>query len=205
MIPALLNTAKRRLDDSGIEPHKPGTAMNPYTIPTLKMADGSYVMDSKMIAEQLEKLYPEPSGFIDDPVRVRVEDALNRAFGSLRAELVPRMPNECLTEPTASFHRNARRYTFGMTLEELQAKAGGEKAWENAQAPLQEMAEILKENAEGPYCLGKTPSYADFYIAGVLEWCKLLGGDCLQRMYAVDPAFEALYEACRPWMVRNDH
>nr|POE56855.1 hypothetical protein CFP56_70107 [Quercus suber] len=190
---------------SGIEPHKPGTALSPYTIPVVRFPDGRYIMESRQIADEIEKLYPEPSAHIDDPVHARVQSAWRGVMMILQAVLVPRMPRECLSGPTIQFHRSSRSITYGMGLEEYEAQSGGEPCWQAAAPRLKALADILNENQEGPFCLGKTPSYPDFLVAGFLEWCRVLGGDCLQRVYNVDPAFEQLFTACAPWLARNDH
>nr|POE47889.1 hypothetical protein CFP56_01217 [Quercus suber] len=162
-------------------------------------------MESRQIANEIEKLYPEPSAHIDDPVHVRVQRTWQKVIMVLQAVLVPRMPRECLSGSTIQFHRNARAKTYGTSLEEYEARAGGDPCWQAAAPHLKAFAQILNENTDGPFCLGKTPSYPDFLIVGFLEWCRVLGGDCLQRVYSVDPAFENLFKACAPWLERNDH
>lgn len=191
--------------NSGIPAHPPKTQMVDFTVPAVRMPDQSYVMESKSIAQALEPLFPEPPAHLDSPVLKEVEAAWKSAVGALVPVLVPRMPRECLSGTSIEYHRQARKKSFGMSLEELEAKKGGEQAWEKATPRLQHLAGILKADASGPFCLGKTPSYADFLIVGFLEWCVCLRGECFERVVAVDSAFQDVYTACKPWLERNDH
>ena len=189
---------------SGIAPHKPGTEMVEYTIPTVRLPDGTYRMESTKIARALEELYPSPSAHLDSDVLKEVMETMHpNVIRPLAPALVPRMPRECLSGTSIAYHREARKKTFGMTLEELEATRGGEGAWEKAQPGLEKIAEILNRDPSGPFCMGSTPSYADFIIVGFLEWCRCLQGDVLQRVYNIDPAFEKVYTGCQPFLERN--
>lgn len=181
--------------------------MAPYTYPSIRMEDGTSIQESWAIARALEPLYPTPSAHLDDPVAKRVEQEWRNAIGPLRPVLVPRMPNTCLCGTTIEFHRNARKKTFGMPLEEFESKHGGEEAWEKGMPGLRNLAAILKEDPKGPFCLGDTPSYADFWIVGFLEWarCVSIDNDIFNRIMGVDKAFGDVYEACSPWLKRNDY
>ena len=109
-----------------------------------------------------------------------------------------------LSSPSIAFHDEARK-PFGMPLEEYEAKNGGEAAWEKAMPGLQRFATILKENPSGPFCLGNTPSYADFIIVAFLEWCRVLQAGIFERIVGIDAAFQDVYDACGPWLERNNH
>ena len=162
-------------------------------------------MESKAIALALETLFPKPSAHLDSPLLAQVEEAWWMVMRGIFPVLVPRMPRECLSGPSIEYHREARKKSFGMSLEELEAKRGGEKAWENTMPGFQKLAEILKVDPSGPFCLGETPSYADFLIVGFLEWCKCLKGDNFERVVGIDNTFQEIYKACEPWLKRNDH
>lgn len=164
-------------------------------------------MDSKKIALALEEAYPPPdypSAHLEVPVLARVEQARLATMKYLQAILVPRMPREVLTGTDIQFHRNARLKTYGMPLEEYEAKFGGEQAWEKAAPGLQQLVDVLKEDPSGPFCLGSTPSYADFIIAAMLEFARCVGGGNLERFFEFDKVFESLFVACGPWLKRND-
>lgn len=176
-----------------------------YTIPTVQLSDGSYVMESKAIALAIEERYPHPSAHLDSPVLTEVEEARMAVLRPLFPVLIPRMPRECLSGPTIAYHIEARKKTYGMTLEELEARYGGEPAWEKAMPALRSLAEVLKRDPSGPFCLGSAPSYADFLIVGILEWCKCLQGGIFERIVGIDHAYQVLYDACTQWLERNDH
>lgn len=162
-------------------------------------------MESKAISRAIEAQFPDPSLHLDSPVLEEVEKLRTEFIWPLAGVLMPRMPRNCLSGPTIEFHKEARKATFGMTLEELEAEKGGEDAWENAMPALQRLAGILNDDPSGPFCLGKTPSYADFHIVGFLEWCRCLGDGIFDRVIAVDQAYKDVFDACQPWLERNDH
>ena len=188
-----------------LQPDRPGSEVADYTIPAVGLPDGSYVMESKCIALALEPFFPEPCAYLDSPVLKQVEAARAATFTALIPVLVPRMPVECWAGPTIAFGIEARTKTFGMPLHELEARFGGEPAWQKAMSGLQRLADILNYDLSGPFCLGATPSYADFLIVAFLEWCRCAGGGCFERIVGFDKAFLELYIACDPWLRRNDY
>lgn len=161
-------------------------------------------MESTAIAHAIESAFPEPSVHLEAPILQDVMSTLRFAvMRPLAPLLVPRMPRECLSGTSIAFHIEARRKTFGMSLEELEAKHGGD-AWENALPGLHKLAEILKQDPSGPFCLGNTPSYADFVIVGFMKWCKCLGDEIFQKLLCVDLVFGCLYESTSVWMQKNN-
>lgn len=188
---------------SGIPPHKPGNEIADYTIPAIRLPDGSYIMESTAIAEAIEAMYPEPEVHLDAPVLQDVMVTLWSCVEPLIPMLVPRMPRECLSGTSISFHIEARKVTFGMSLDELEARHGG-GAWEKALPGLSRLATILKQDPTGPFCLGKTPSYADFVIVGFLEWAKCLGGGIFEDLLQLDLVYERLYASCKLWLQKNN-
>jgi hypothetical protein len=114
------------------------------------------------------------------------------------------MPRECLSGSSITCHIEARKLTYGMGLEELGTKYGGEPAWENALPPLRALATLLKSDAAGPFYLGKTPSYTDSLIVGFLEWCRCVKGGNFERLVRIDQASKDVYDVCEPWLKRND-
>ena len=161
-------------------------------------------MESKRIALALEPLFPERSAHLDSAVLTSVEEAWLPVMKAFFPIMFPKMPRECLSGPSIEYYLEARKKTFGITLDDLEAKYGGERAWQKAEPRLKKVAEISKEDPSGPYCLGETPSYADFLIVGILEWCKNVEGGVFQRIFGIDKAFLELHDACKPWLERND-
>lgn len=179
--------------------------MVPYTIPVVRLPDETYVMESSKISREINALYPEPTVDLDSPLQVEVQRALNKAMARLAPVLVPRMPRETLSGVSIQYHREARRKTFGMSLEELEDRFGGNAAWQRADPYLRQLAEILKANPDGPFCQGASPTYSDFLIVAFLQWCVCLRGPIFDRLVDIDPAFSTVYMACKPWLARNDH
>ncbi|OAQ59578.2 glutathione s-transferase protein [Pochonia chlamydosporia 170] len=131
------------LSSFGIPPHEPGTQLANYTVPAVRLPNGTYIMESLLIAQAIEAMYPEPKAHLDAPILAEVMDTLRWTLRHLVPVLVPRMPRECLSGPSITYHIEARKKTFGMTLEELEEKMGGEAAWKRAMPGLAKLAGIL--------------------------------------------------------------
>lgn len=48
-------------------------------------------------------------------------------------------------------------------------------------------------------------SYADFVIVGYLQMAKRIDEELFARIGAAGPSLRRLYEACAPWLERDDH
>lgn len=197
-----------------------------HTIPTIKLGE-EYITDSKKIATALESRYPEPSLHLDASELKEVEDALMPAFHPLIPNFIPRVPRNILNPSSAEYFNKTRTERFGMPLDELEKKQGGPQAYEAAKEPWGKMLEIVKRNSDGPFVLGKeglstllhintkarcvinanaaAVSYADFVIVSAIEFGKRTGEDNFKAIMNFDPAFKELYEACKPWLARDDH
>ena len=162
-------------------------------------------MESKTIALALDKEYPHPLAYLDSPVLKQVQEARTATLAPLFPMLVPRMPQYCLSGPNIEYTIEARKRTLGMTLEEYEAKDGGEPAWEEAMPGLRQLAAILRKDPSGAFCLGSTPCDADFFIVAWPEWCRCLQRGIFERIVGIDAAFQDRYDACRLWLERNDY
>ena len=80
---------------------------------------------------------------------------------------------------------------------------GGEKAYEEARGALQAAAALLKES-EGPFFLGQEASYADFLWVSFVMFVRRATEEGFQRIVGVDEVLRKQFEACRPWMERDD-
>ena len=179
-----------------------------WSIPTICMPDGSYITDSRKIADVLEALKPEPSLRLDSGYVERTQAAVLAVGAALAPICIPRVPEMLLNPSSAAYFQRTRAVRFGMTLEELAAsEKAGEAAWEAAEAGIREIAAILRENGEGPYVLGERASYADLIIAGYWAFARKLdkGGDVFGRGMGMDGVFERHWEACQEFLERDDY
>lgn len=145
---------------------------------------------------------------LDSPVVKKVEDISGGAIRNMIFILLPKVPRTLLNEESQEHYYSGREKRFGAPLLELEKKKGGEEAWQAAKEPLMEVAAMLKEHG-GPFFMGETFSYADCYLAGYLQFMRRLdeGGDygIYERVCAHDEAYQKFYEACKPYLERDDH
>jgi len=166
-------------------------------------------MDSKACAEAIEKAHPSPSLHLDSHMLKQVTEAMTSDTGMFRAlfpTMIHRVPGELLNPRSQEYFDRTRCERLGVkNLEEFHEQKGGESAWEAARPALAHMAALLNENKEGPYFMGKTPSYADFALVGMLQFYKRAGGETFERVCSADPAFKAVYDGCEQWLQRAEY
>lgn len=91
-----------------------------------------------------------------------------------------------------------------MPLDELEkSDRGGETAWTNLREPLEEIARLLKKES-GPFFLASGVSYADFVVAGFWRFLERANKKVLERALSSDAAFGEHYNACLPWLERDN-
>lgn len=186
-------------------------------------------MDSRKIANVLEKAHPSPSLHLDSPILKKVEELLPQCATALGPALFPRIPRFVVNPPSAEYFERTRSAKFGMPLSQLEKEKGGESAWQAAEPKWKELAALLKAEG-GPFFMGKTGrhiggfpiserklgravadqpsivSYADLMVVGALHCFTLLGDDYIfQRLKDIDPAFSTLYDTSKAWLERDDH
>ena len=179
-----------------------------YSSPMVQLPDGTFVMDSRNIADALEALQPQPSLRLDSGYVERTQAAVLAVGTALAPLCIPRVPELLLNPSSAAYFQRTRAERFGMTLEELaRSEKAGEEAWEKAREGIEEIGRILREHGEGPFVLGETPSYADVILAGYWAFAKKLdkGGDVFGRGMGMDEAFPKHWEACQGFLERDDH
>jgi len=178
-----------------------------YSCPTVQMPDGTFVMDSRNIADALEALKPEPSLQLNSGYVERTQKAVLDVGGALSPICLPRVPELLLNPSSAEYFERTRKERFGMTLSKLaQSGRAGEAAWAKAKPGIEEIIKILHEHEDGPYVLGKTASYADLILAGFWAFAKKLdkGGDVFGRGMGLDEAIPKHWEACQGFLERDD-
>ncbi|KAK5120687.1 hypothetical protein LTR85_006045 [Meristemomyces frigidus] len=192
----------------GIPPNAPGTSNYEYSVPAIRISGGSYIMESRAIAKALEELQPEPSLHLDNGYTDSVQAVAGKVQGALMPAGVYRIPTKLLNPRGSNYFRETREKRFGMSLEDLaKSDKGGENAWKNAHAPMEELKAILHEHDDGPYVMGEQVSFADFILAGLWRFVQLLDedGDLFERGMKFDESFPRHYEACKKWLERDDH
>ena len=168
-------------------------------------------MDAFAIAQHLETLHPSPPLHLDHPSLQKV----NHLIVQIRNALVPIfMPLVCTTQlppRSAAYFRETREARISRTLEDLYADAdkGGANAFAKAgKDGTQELAGLYAETkAEGPFLLGKEPSYADFVVVGMMRMFERLGrlDEWIEAGGEDGKELRRCFEACRGWMERDDH
>lgn len=136
----------------GIPPNEPPASA--YTSPTIRVSD-KYVMESRKIADVLEREYPSPPLHLDSPILKKVEELAPECIMSIGPILLPRVPRQFLNPPSAEYFERTRAEKFGMTLSQLEVERGGESAWKAAEPKWKELGALLKAEG-GPFFMGKT-------------------------------------------------
>ncbi|TRX95021.1 hypothetical protein FHL15_004106 [Xylaria flabelliformis] len=178
-----------------------------FTVPTIKLPDGTYIMDSLEIAHELEKRHPEPSLHLNEDERKRYVGFLSKAFESLRPVYILGVPNKLLNPVNHDYWHKTREPYVGMPLEKFVRENEGPQVWEGAAPHLANITAMLKENDKGPFFLGDTVSYLDFTHAGFLIMFRALGDDVWKPLLEATGDAELhlkFLEALKPWTARDD-
>lgn len=200
-------------------PSLPG--LSDYTIPTVMMPSGEYIMDSWKIAEALEAAYPgTPSLRLDAPALAPVKAAMLGALGALRGVYVPLVAQRLLSETSLPYFTETRQASLGMPLDQFAREKGGDRAFDAAAPHVQKAAALLlagkgkgaegEGEGEGPFFDGAAaPGFADFVWAGFLVFLQRIGEDDV-LLKLLDAAGDRephlrLLEAVKPWSERGDY
>ena len=187
-------------------PRSEGTI--PYTIPTIILPDGTYVNESRNIANVLEEKYPEPSVHLDSPYVEKLGDLPRSLLFALLPFFLANVPRNILNEASHEYFYASRKGWVGMDVDQYEKEKAVEEAWVAATPALQDITASLKEKPEGPFFGGATVSYADFVWAGFLIFARRASqsvfDEVLKRSGDVQ-AHTALLEGLSPWSKRDDH
>jgi len=85
----------------------------PYSIPTVQFPSGEYIMDSKAIAERLEKDYPSSPMHLDSHILRDVERLVSKQQETLRGVWMPDVPANLLNPVSAEYFDTTRSKRFG--------------------------------------------------------------------------------------------
>ena len=119
-------------------------------------------MNSRKIAAELEKQYPEPSLHLDSPILPKIEACISNMVTPLGPVLLPPIPRNRLNAASAEYFVRTREARIGMPLEQWEKEHGGDKAWEKATPTFEEVGDMLRAQG-GPFLLGKTGRAAFFF------------------------------------------
>ena len=119
-------------------------------------------MESKAIALEIERRYPNPALSIDTPIQIKVEELLTDAFLKLLPELVPRVSRTLLSPQGREFFDRTKAEKLGMTLDEWEQTKGGPGSWENADEGFKQIVEVLGTK-EGPFFDGQQGESSFFH------------------------------------------
>lgn len=165
-------------------------------------------MDSRIIANQLETLYPSPPLHLSDPNLTKLESIMPKLVaGSLPGVYIPLVPERLLNEASLPHWYKTREARFGMPLDELARTKGGDVAYSAAKPHLEEVTAMLKADPSGPYFMGQTVSYADFVWAGFLIFMKRIGDDVFGKIFETTgdgSVHTKLLTGVEKWSARND-
>ncbi|KAL8678370.1 MAG: hypothetical protein Q9186_005264 [Xanthomendoza sp. 1 TL-2023] len=178
----------------------------PYTVPTIRLpADkgGAYIMDSKLIAAELENLYPNPPLVLNTAEEQILEALAPKFMQIMGATLAPKVAGNILGEESKGYLIAQREKASGLKFAEKgEEEEEEEKAWEDVVPLVREMGQVLrsKKDEEGPFILGKEVSFADFVLVGWMVFLRRCGEGVWERFVGIEPGFGRLWEGCLGWV-----
>jgi len=174
-----------------------------YTIPAVQIGS-DYIMDSRNIAARLEKDHPTPSLHLDSPLLPVVYEIIPSILDPIRANWMPLVPQNLLNPRSAEYFTRTREERFGKTFEELRVESGGEEGWIEAMSGIKSLGRLLAQE-DGPFFMGKTASYMDFVVVGLLHFYHRIDERLFKKVLDIEPALGVLYDASKPWLERDDY
>ncbi|KAK3341879.1 hypothetical protein B0T25DRAFT_355212 [Lasiosphaeria hispida] len=192
--------------ESHIPPNEKGTD---YTIPAILLPDGTYVMDSRKILTAINERHATPHLTVDSPYLAKVEALKPQIMGKVRSAYQVAVYRRLLSDASRPHWRRTREVIGAMTAEQL-ARDDLEPEWRWAEAEplLKEVTALLKENADGPFFLGRELSYVDFVWASFLLFLQTIGDDVLEAALGYTGGAKVhwdLLEGVKPWTERRNY
>lgn len=133
--------------------------------------DGRWIADSWVIADYLEKTYPDrPSLFDGVAGKALSRFHANWADGVMQPAMIPLVLLDIfkqLHEKDRAYFRKSREERFGKTLEEV--VAGRDQRVASLRESLTPLRLTLKTQ---PFLGGEAPLYADYAVFGGFQWCR---------------------------------
>ncbi|KIM38462.1 hypothetical protein M413DRAFT_75837 [Hebeloma cylindrosporum] len=152
-----------------------------YSLPAIyDPSTGVYLSDSLVIAEYLEKTYPgTPQVFPDNTIALQLS-FVSAFYGNIGAIWDFITPAACakLNPRSIEYYRRTRKIWLGKEMEDVAPKGEAAVAqWAQFKNGLAKVdAWYAKNGGEGPFLLGKTPSWGDITVASCLILFRIVWG-----------------------------
>ncbi|EDR03530.1 uncharacterized protein LACBIDRAFT_295178 [Laccaria bicolor S238N-H82] len=157
-----------------------------YTLPAIHdPSTGTYIADSLLIAEYLDKTYPDtprifPRGL--EALQLGFVKSFMTQLDSIWTSIIPQIANH-LSPRSLEYFRRTREKSFHKQLEDIAPVGQAQsEAWDLFKRGLDVVNGWLEKNsASGPFVMADTVSWADFAVGGYLIWMKIVWGEDSQQ------------------------
>ena len=151
-----------------------------YTLPAIHdPSTGTFLAESFLIAEYLEDTYPTPSIFPHGTKSLQhaFQNSIGEKLAFVRYFMLPCVLPKLGTQRSEEYFSRTKELSLGRPLKILE---GAEKAkeWAKFKDVMSNIDEcIAKTDAKGPFVMGDTVSWADFFISAFLMYLKSILGE----------------------------
>ena len=121
----------------------------------MRLADGTYLMDSFPIARALEMACPIPALHLDWEKLQDVMEKTQQLSEITAPWWKAKVPRNLLLPRSAEYFARKRQERYNMPLEQLEKELGTEERWVEVKPITKELAAILKASG-GPYYKGSS-------------------------------------------------
>ncbi|KAK2464960.1 hypothetical protein APHAL10511_003036 [Amanita phalloides] len=166
--------------EKGIPPSNPDGEIK-YTLPSIfDTSTGTGVSESHRIAAYLDETYPDTPKVIPagtEALQTAWIAAIRPNLSAMWQFSLPGTLNILDHPESNDYFYRTRSVIFGKDLHEMRPQ--GEVAWDAAMKDLEKGFNVIDQwilKSGGPYVMGKTVSFADFVVAGWLNWLQATVG-----------------------------
>ena len=151
-----------------------------YTLPAIHdPSTGTYLADSFLIAEYLEETYPTPSIFPHGTRSLQHAFlfSFEQTFAHIRPAVLPFILPVLGSQRSEEYYRRTKEISLGRP---LTVPVGAEKVeiWAKFRDNMSKIDECFaKTDTKGPFIMGDTISWADFFISAYLMFYKRICGE----------------------------
>ena len=190
---------------SGFVSGQPGSSAPKYTVPAIEhLPTTTLVMDSVLISQFIESTYPSPpvplTSELGREIQSRARAVVGKVFGT---SIMPREMG-ILSLRAQEYFRHTREASLGHPLEDLLDSDKEEQLWNAMDEDMRAVGGLMRTHKDkGPFVLGDSPSFTDFFIAGSLQNARMIDERVFQRIIDI-PGYGEVYDACLPFMAKKD-